>query len=308
MNQQEHEFYELGPVWHLCTPGENQCTIFRTREEYIYGMNLVASAAIIFHKEIKILTFQIMSNHFHFILACKEKILKEFFNYIYKKLHRYLAGIGRESDTKGLKYSIYNINNLKYLQTVITYVNRNGYLTDSNSTPFSYEWGASSYFFNHFNDIILTKKLSSIPKIQQKAIFRSRTFKVEKEYLFIPQKGYVSPASICYIHLAESFYTDSHHYFHLISRQVENYSHIAKELGDTIIYTDNEIYSAIVSLSIKKYDTKNITLLGKTEKMELAKELHYNYNASNKQIKRILKLDNSILEAMFPQSPQKHYK
>ena len=69
MNQLELEFYDLGSVWHLCTPGEYQCVIFRTSEEYVYGMNLIAQAAINFHDKLKILTFQIMSNHFHFVLA-----------------------------------------------------------------------------------------------------------------------------------------------------------------------------------------------------------------------------------------------
>ena len=36
MNQQEYEFRELGPVWHLCTPGEHQCAIFRTREDFVF--------------------------------------------------------------------------------------------------------------------------------------------------------------------------------------------------------------------------------------------------------------------------------
>ncbi len=300
MNQQDYEFYELGPVWHLCTPGKHQCTIFNTRDEYIYGMNLVASAAIHFKNKVKILTFQIMSNHFHFVLICDEPVLKEFFDYIYKKMHRYLASNQRESEIKGLEYNAYKIDNLRYLQTVITYVNRNGYLAETNATPFSYEWGANSYYYNQLNDCILTHKLSSISKSRLRTIFKSRTFELNADYDFIPNKGYVSPASYCHIQLAENLFTDSRQYFHMISRQVESYSHIAKELGDTIIYTDSEIYSALISMSIKRYNTKNITLLGKNEKLEMAKELHYNYNASNKQIKRILKLDETILESIFP--------
>ena len=135
--------------------------------------------------------------------------------------------------------------------------------------------------------------------------FKSRPFKFTKEYEFLPQRGYVSPASFCAIALAESLYQDPRHYFHLISRQVESYTQIANELGDSVIYTDSEIYSAIVGVSLKQYNVKNLTLLGKNEKLELAKLMHYNYNASNKQIKRMLKLDDSLLAQLFPQGVQK---
>lgn len=308
MNQIELEFYDLGPVWHMCTPGEHQCVIFRTREEYVYGMNLIAQSAINFHNKLKMLTFQIMSNHFHFVLACEECILQEFYDYIYKKLHRFLAGYHRSSDIRGLKSSYFCIDNLRYLQTVIAYVNRNGYLVDSNSTPFSYEWGACNYFFNSLIELVQTEPLSTIGKNRIREAFKSRPFKFTGDYDFLPQRRYVSPASFCAISLAESLYQDPRHYFHLISRQIESYTQIAKELGDSVIYTDSEIYSAIIGLSLKQYNEKNLTLLGKNEKLELAKMMHHNYNASNKQIKRLLKLDDSILAQLFPQLPQKSKK
>ena len=308
MNQLELEFYDLGPVWHLCTPGEHQCVIFRTSEEYVYGMNLIAQAAINFHDKLKILTFQIMSNHFHFVLACEECILKEFYDFIYKKLHRFLAGYNRSSDIKGMSCSYFCIDTLRYLQTVIAYVNRNGYLIDSNSTPFSYEWGACNYFFNPLIECVSTEPLSKIGKNRMREAFKSRSFQLTKEYNFLTQRGYVSPASFCAISLAEGLYQDPRHYFHLISRQVESYTQIAKELGDSVIYTDSEIYSAIIGLSLKQYNVKNLTQLGKNEKLELAKLMHYNYNASNKQIKRVLKLDDSILAQLSPQGPQKSKK
>ena len=48
--------------------------LFRTRDDYVYGMNLVAWAASNFNGRLKILTFQIMSNHLHFVLACDRTV------------------------------------------------------------------------------------------------------------------------------------------------------------------------------------------------------------------------------------------
>ena len=97
-------------------------------------------------------------------------------------------------------------------------------------------------------------------------------------------------------------------YFNLVSRQVESYSQIAKELGDSVFYTDEEMYSAIYSHCAKKYDVKNLTLLGRDDKIEVAKMMKYDYNASNSQIMRILKLDERILDELFPVNSAKQKK
>ena len=40
--------------------------------------------------------------------------------------------------------------------------------------------------------------------------------------------------------------------------------------------------------------------LSREAKVEIAKTLHYDYNAGNKQINRILKMDINIVNALFP--------
>lgn len=42
--------------------------------------------------------------------------------------------------------------------------------------------------------------------------------------------------------------------------------------------------------------------MDKTQKIEIAKDLHHKYNASNKQIKRVLRLDETIIEELFPKN------
>jgi hypothetical protein len=42
-------------------------------------------------------------------------------------------------------------------------------------------------------------------------------------------------------------------------------------------------------------------LLPISAKQELAALLHYEYNAGNKQIQRMLRLDATVVSAMFPQ-------
>jgi hypothetical protein len=38
------------------------------------------------------------------------------------------------------------------------------------------------------------------------------------------------------------------------------------------------------------------------QRVEIARKLHFDYNASNQQIRRLLKLDISLLGEMFPEA------
>lgn len=297
----EHEYFdfeELGTMWHLCTPGEFIGLIFRERCDYVFGMNLIALCASEFSSKLKILTFQIMSNHLHFVLICEEEVLLQFFNSFKKRLKRYLANLQYPVKLTSFIPHYFKISDLKYLQTVIVYVNRNGYLVDKNTTPFTYEWGANRYFFNKFTHYEHNLLLGSLSLDKKRSLFKSRNFEIPPDYIFSGE--YISPLSYCDISLAESIFKNASHYFHLSSRQIETYSSIAKELGDKVTYTDEEIFSAVMSLCLKRYDVKNPSVLNRDYKIEVAKIMHYDYNASNKQIKRLLRLDDIVLESLFP--------
>lgn len=298
MENLNFEYDDLGPIWHLCTPGEFVGVIFKDRDDYVFGMNLVALCAANFSPQLKILTFQIMSNHLHFVIECEEPVIGEFFAFLKKRLQRYLANSGYLGSLSGFRHNYFRINDLKYLQNVIVYVNRNGYLVDRQSTPLTYEWGANRFFFNKFTHNELFVNVGQLSLEKRRAMFKSRNFEIPADY--IVTQGYISPLSYCHITLAESFFKDANHYFHLSSRQIESYSSIAKELGDKVTYTDYEIYSAIMSLCIRRYEVKNPSLLDKDAKIEVAKIMHFDYNASNKQIKRVLRLDENVIESLFP--------
>ena len=74
----------------------------------------------------------------------------------------------------------------------------------------------------------------------------------------------------------------------------------AKRLHDLVFLTDEELYSAVSMVCKKNYNTKQPSLLAAKEKVEMAKIMHYEYNATNRQIKSILKMEMHIIESLFP--------
>jgi hypothetical protein len=97
---------------------------------------------------------------------------------------------------------------------------------------------------------------------------------------------------------AESIFKSAHHYYSLVSRQVEMFSSISNQVGDMIVYTDEELSSVLYSICKDRYGCKPFDI-DKNAKIDLAKELHFKYNASNQQIRRVMRLDIDVVNALF---------
>ncbi len=92
--------FETEQFWHLCTPGDSSGILFRTNEDYVYGMNMVGVTAGKFMDKVDIFTFQLMSNHFHFVLRGSKENVTDFYNDLIQRLRRYLLKQHRIFDIK----------------------------------------------------------------------------------------------------------------------------------------------------------------------------------------------------------------
>ena len=91
-------------------------------------------------------------------------------------------------------------------------------------------------------------------------------------------------------------FRDARSYFNSLTRNAEAFSQIASTLKDSIFLTDEELYSVICSHISKEYSVKTPA----QQKIDTARQMHFGYNASNQQLRRMLRLDLSILEELFP--------
>lgn len=301
----EYRFQEAGECWHLWTD-EDHPVIFASPADFAAGMNIFAITAKLF-PDIKFYTYELMSNHIHAVASGNEKRLREFFEMFRKHLGNYLSG-GRYSrdgrttnaDLSKLCCRLRKIESLSDLRAVIAYDNRNGYLVSPDDTPFTYPWGANRYYFNPDIKYIA----ASCNKF---LTFRERQFFIHSHVAntLSPLRkvyGCACPLDFCYIEEGEKFFQGAAQYFQIISRNIESFGKIAREISERIFYTDDELFSAIASQAKGRYG-KKIMDLDKNEKTELARLMHFDFNAGNKQIARILRLPISVVDALFPRCP-----
>ena len=284
----EATFQSAGPYWHAFTSGKETSLIFADEEAFAFGMNTIAMAANIF-KPIRLLAFEIMGNHFHFVLSCNEESAKSFWNYIRKRLSRSFPVV------KKVTLSLKPIDNLQSMRNNIVYTNRNGYVADSAYTPFSYPWGTGRCYFL---DSPVVKTLVQVFVDDRRKMFRCRTPDVPSNWAVTD--GYISPESYCGIKFGMSMFRDAHHYFSLLSKSVEAYAELAAELGDSEFLTDQELFGKLTAILKKEYGVLRLRDLGGQQKRDLAVRLRRDFRSSNGQIRRVLGLTQYEVDALFP--------
>lgn len=241
-----------------------------------------------------------MGNHLHFAMGGMREQILEFIHFLQLKLCAHSALTASSQDIRKLSFKVFKIENLDNMRNVIAYINRNGSVVSSNYSPFSYPWGSNRYFFNPEAVVRYSTCGKEATYAQKRELFRSNLLAKTENIILLD--GYVSPLCYCHIEAAEGFFRSCRHYFQCISRNVEAAKDIAKSIGENIFYHDDELYSILASICSKKYGTVSVAELPSTQKTEIAKILHYDYNASNKQISRLLKIGIDVVNLLFPRA------
>ncbi|MBP5206355.1 MAG: hypothetical protein J6Z44_06170 [Bacteroidales bacterium] len=280
-------------TWHLWTP-ENHPIIFKSDEDFKVGMTIMGLVALS-NPDVVILSFELMSNHIHATLIGEEDDVKIFFQLLRDSLGKALGG---SVNLTGFNCSLRRLESELEVRNSITYGNRNGFLVNPDTTPFTYRWGANRYFFNPEAKKRYKTEAKEYTVREKRQIAHSRF--AEHVNGLKKLDDYACPLSFCAVDMAERFYRSASNYFYEISRNIESHKQFSNLLGESIFYTDDEIYFIATSLAREKYGQTNLRQLPNDSKVEMAKALHYDYNSTKKQIGRLLSLDYSVLNALFP--------
>lgn len=287
-------FNSLGDCYHLWTP-ENFEIIFTCDEDFRVGMGIVAICAALF-PDVKCFTYELMTNHLHFALSGKLSRILEMFALLTKMLQKFTKSRGRTIDWSEFRPGIRKLETLEELRNTIVYINRNGFIVRVEFTPYTYPWGANRYYFNEDAKTLAIQNSTSMSVRYIRLLAHSKTGDgISSLKMF---EDCALPLSFCDIKTGEKLFHNASHYFYKLSRSIEANQKIAKEIGESIFYTDDELYSAISKQAKTKYGVTNLAEVKIEGKMDLAKTMRFDYHASDKQIMRMLRLPLQTLVAM----------
>ena len=293
----ESIFISHGPYWHIYTDGTMMQNIFCNEEDFKIGMWCLA-AALHLCKSVRAITFELMGNHVHLILAGQKEDCIKAFGLFVERLRQAFPKRQRIIDWSKLKMEILPIESLQALRNEIIYVNRNAFVANPMYTPDSYPWGGGCAYFCPWLKHLATTPLREMPILTQRALLHTKKIAPLADLKVIDSMPFIP--SFCDIKLGESMFRDARSYFNSLTRNAEAFSQIAARLKDAIFLSDEELYSVICSHINKEYSVKTPSQLSAQQKIDTARHMHFGYNATNQQLRRMLRLDLAILEELFP--------
>ncbi|MBQ8809046.1 MAG: hypothetical protein IJZ69_01790 [Bacteroidales bacterium] len=239
-----------------------------------------------------------MSNHIHMILNGESDECLELFGRFKARLRRILKTNGRVINWEAFKADILPIETLNALRNEIIYVNRNAFVANPQFTPFSYPWGGGCAFFLPCLNLLPVRSLKEVGFNKARELTHFREIRLIEDLKFFGDIAFIP--SFCRTDIGESMFRDARSYFNSLTRNAEAFSQVAQRLKDSVFLTDEEMYATAAMYAEKTYGNRQLSLLNPEQKIHISKELHFKYNASNQQIRRLLKLDIGILNELFP--------
>jgi hypothetical protein len=281
----------------MYTDGTKMQNIFCNEEDFKIGMWCLA-AALHSCKSVRVITFELMGNHIHLILAGQQEDCIKAFELFVARLRQAFPKRQRAIDWSMFKMDILPIENLQALRNEIIYVNRNAFVANPAYTPDSYPWGGGCAYFCPWLKHLPTTPLGELPILTQRALLHTKKIAPFADLRVIDSMPFIP--SFCDIALGESLFRDARSYFNSLTRNAEAFSKIASRLKDSIFLTDEELYSVLCSQINKEYSIKTPSELNAQQKIDTARYMHFSCNASNQQLRRMLRMDTAILEELFP--------
>ena len=206
----------------------------------------------------------------------------------------------RDGDVKGLKEIELHfdlLDTLEYLENAIAYVLRNPLAAHVVMMPYFYEWSSASvYFRGHtLEDGIGVNTLSLRKK---REIFHSRNPQLPDEYM-LNSKGYICPS--CYVDAqeVEKIFRHPSRLMLLLSKRLENEFEVTSGAACRITMSDAELKTQIHELIRNEFGVSAIAQLSADDRLRLCLKLKRNFNASVKQIARILRLSQSVVASVL---------
>lgn len=277
--------------YHVSSHGLEKNDIFKSREDFIAGMNDIAICILGF--DIQILCFCLMSNHFHFLLYGTSEECRRFADE-YKR--RCAMGMRlRSGEVQGLKdvnVQINLVDSLEYLENVIAYILRNPLAAGIVMMPYHYPWSSASLYFS--GDMKTEgERLNDMSERKRFRLIRSRV--ALPDHYMVDESGMILPSCYVDVEAVEKTFRHPSRLMMLLAKRIENDVEIRLGIADHVTMTDQELITQMQELIHMAFRKESIVQLSMDQRLKLCLLMKKNFNAGVRQISRVTRLDSELV-------------
>lgn len=282
--------------YHVSSKALERNDIFHNRGDMVTAMNDIAMC--ILRYDVAILCFCLMSNHFHFVIKGTYADCYAFMNEFKRMCAIRMRDSNRE--VKGLKdvelrFDI--LNTPEYLENAIAYVLRNPLAARIIMMPYFYEWSSISAYFRGQSPL-QGIPLNTLSVRKRREVLRTRHDSVPENYILSFQ-GYVQPECFIAINEVEQIFRHPSRLMMALARKVENEFEVTIGAAKQIVMLDSELRTHVMDLVRNEFGVNSMSQLSADDRLRLCLLVRRNFNASVKQIARVLRLSQTLVASVL---------
>ncbi len=284
-------------LYHVCTSGLARNDWFLDEDDFILGMNTVATCALF--SGVKVYCFCLMTNHVHFILQGSMEMCRLFIKEYKRIQSRYLVRKYNKADVlSDADVCVKHLETEEYIKTAIAYVVRNPVAAGMPVMPTGYRWSSASLYFSEQPFVNgLSRKISDMTYAQRVTLLRTKS--VFPDSYFVDESNMISPS--CYVDYksVDKIFVSPKQWLYYLSSTRD----INMELETGVIakakHRDEELFASRESLTYEKFRVSKYERLRIEDRYIIASELKKRYGVGIKQLARVTSLDPSMLKSLL---------
>ena len=269
--------------WSISTKHLEKNLLFNDSQDFIVGMNSVAVQS--FKAAVNVLSFNLMSNHAHFLVECGRESAELFINTFKADYSRYYQKkYGVSEIFRRNKVDIRPVSLVgEELERHWAYIQMNSVAANVCSHPFEYPWGTGSCFFQPTKKS--GRRVGDLSVRRRRSILRTKT-EIPSGWLLC-DLGYIIPESyVCVKFMEARLRTPNRMNYFLNSSSKAKMKMEAMEDGMPA-FRDQVVKNAIPDLCRTLFGVNDVHLLNENQLTELMRQIRYRFSAGANQIARV---------------------
>ena len=272
-------------LWLVTTEHLNVGLWFRDEEDFRVGMNFVAVQAHV--SAVVVLSFILMSNHLHFVLAAASE--KEAEAFILALKHRYSLYLRHKYGIKEfLRGNGVKVDRLfpedEDPEKAIAYVQMNCVAANICSHPSQYPWGTGNLYFNRTTPV--GQPLGSLSKRARKRLLHSDIDTIPGHWS-VGADGYILPQNYVDAASVEACFRTPKRMNWFLANSSKAKKRLESSDEHLPAFRDQVILAAIPDLCQSLFGKKDFSLLARDERVEFLRQLRFRFSANVNQIARV---------------------
>ncbi|MBR4596286.1 MAG: hypothetical protein IKO31_06140 [Bacteroidales bacterium] len=260
----EYRSYPRG-YYHLCTDGWHGGKLFNTQEQFALGMTTIALLTLKFG--VQIISFELMPNHIHIILAGNGSDCLECFRFIMARIRKRLKADGCPLPPEDYWFKLVPIEDKKSLKKHIVYLARNKY-EKGDCTPVGHIWGTGYLVYNQLSKYICGVKVKDCSKHKVHSITES-LIELPADWEIHPDLG-VLPKNFARTDKILELFPSVKAYMTAMIKDYEAYVKLSESLGESITWDIAEVRQIVSDKVMAEYRQTRIQNLTPDQKGRIA--------------------------------------